>query len=96
MSKPARDKVDPDVNNGEDRGTKVVVIASIGIALPTLVVAARFYAKRITRAYFGWDDGLILAANAFCIALCAVGIGWFSVLSRRPHLPSRSPSLALY
>lgn len=81
-------------DNRDDRGRKVVVIASIGIALPTLVVAARFYAKRITRAYFGWDDGFILAAHAFCIALCAVGIGWFSVLYRQPVLPGHSPSLA--
>lgn len=78
-------------NNKDDRGQKVVVIASIGIALPTLVVAARFYAKRITRAYFGWDDGFILAANAFCIALCVVGIGWYFILSLRTLLASRNP-----
>lgn len=93
MPKPA---APPNSNNKDDRGQKVVVIASIGIALPTLVVTARFYAKRITRAYFGWDDGLILAANAFCIALCVVGIGWFFVLCLRTSLPCHSLSLALY
>ncbi|KAK1834003.1 integral membrane protein [Podospora conica] len=71
MTTPAPDQY---ANDGTYHGEDVIRAAVVGIALPTLVVAARFYAKRITRAYFGWDDGLILAANLFCIALCVVGI----------------------
>ena len=68
-------------DNAEYRGQHVIRVASAAIALTTIIVAARFYAKTITRAYFGWDDGLILAGYCSCAALCAVGIGSFSAVT---------------
>lgn len=60
----------------EDRSQVLVHISISFIALTTIVLAARFYARRFQGlAGFHADDAFVLAAYIVNLGMCAVGIG---------------------
>jgi hypothetical protein len=52
----------PNYTNPVTRGPAVYVFSSIFLALATIVVLLRLYARVIIRRWFGLDDALIVVA----------------------------------
>ena len=57
--------------NGED----LRAIAILFIALVTIFIILRFYARRMGRVTWGLDDSLIIPGAIFCLALCTSALG---------------------
>ena len=54
----------------EYSGESLVAACAVLIALETIFVGLRFYARRLTNAEFGWDDVLVAAAWVTNMGLC--------------------------
>lgn len=67
-----------------DSGVRVVVVAAVFIALATLAVALRFYARYLKKVSYGLEDWFLLAstlvfyayASTGILAVCVGGIGY--------------------
>ena len=61
----------------EYSGDKVILVSAIFIALETIFVPLRFYARTLTTSARGWDDIIIPAAWLANIGMCILGIGQY-------------------
>lgn len=73
----------------EDRSQVLVDISIAFIVLTTVVLAARFYARRFQGlGGFHADDAFVLAAYVVNLGMCAVGISESNTLQARSLLSS--------
>lgn len=73
----------------EDRSQVLVDISIAFIVLTTVVLAARFYARRFQGlGGFHADDAFVLAAYVVNLGMCAVGIGESNSLQARSFFRS--------
>ncbi|KAI8960727.1 hypothetical protein F5Y11DRAFT_367222 [Daldinia sp. FL1419] len=88
-----RDQVQPPLDYS-DSGPGIIIGSYVLALVTTIVVGLRFWAKRLTRASWGWDDYLILSCLlihhvflAFCtVAIVRGGLGKdMRVVSQDPH-----------
>lgn len=61
----------------EYNGDSLHVIAVLFIALATICVVLRFYARRVGYVPWGLDDSLIIPGTVFCLALCVCALGGY-------------------
>jgi hypothetical protein len=61
-------------NYNESSGDMLQTAAIAFIAVNTLFVVLRFYARHITKAGLGWDDFFISVGYVFNIGLCITAI----------------------
>ena len=58
----------------EYSGDKLILISAIFIALESIFVALRYYARTLTISARGWDDIIIPVAWLANIGVCIIGI----------------------
>ena len=61
-------------NYSESSGDRLQTTAILFIALNTLFVTLRYYARRITKTVLGWDDFFISAGYISNVGLCITAI----------------------
>ncbi|KXS99627.1 hypothetical protein AC578_9934 [Pseudocercospora eumusae] len=59
----------PNYENPTTRGEALLVLMICFSILVGLAVAGRFYSRLVVKSWFGWDDGAIIVAFIFTIAL---------------------------
>jgi len=59
----------PNYDNPVSRGPDLLVISAVFISIAGTLVILRLYTRIFITHFFGWDDGLILAALIFAIIL---------------------------
>lgn len=81
----------------EDRSQVLVEISIAFIILTTVVLAARFYARRFQGlGGFHADDAFVLAAYVVNLGMCAVGISESNSLQARSFFSSFFPYLVSF
>ena len=60
---------------GQDDSGSLLVTSILFITIDITVVALRFVSRRLNKIRLGRDDFLVLPALAFCLIVCAMGIG---------------------
>lgn len=65
----------PPGHEEEDIGSRVIISASIFIALEIVGVALRCLARLNYKSQWGIDDYLMAPALLFCLGVCVIGIG---------------------
>jgi NADH:ubiquinone oxidoreductase subunit 3 (subunit A) len=56
-------------------GNELYVVASVFIVLDIVCVALRFWARKIGKIHWGWDDVLIIPGLIFCLSVSIVSLG---------------------
>ena len=61
--------------SAEFNAGEVIVVATIFIVLEIVCVALRFWARRIGKVAWGWDDSLIVPGLIFCLVIPILSLG---------------------
>lgn len=59
----------------EYRGNTLITISALFIALESISVILRIYARKLTTSKIGWDDIIIPLGWLANVGLCVLGIG---------------------
>lgn len=52
-----------------------VAVAVVFIVLEVVFIALRFFARKIGKIAWGWDDSLMIAATISCLAVIGYSLG---------------------